>query len=196
MNASIRPFQDEDEAAVVGVWHRSGQAAYAFLPLWQTLTLDHAGKIFREVVRIRCNIWVGTLEEQVVAYLAMKASYIDRMYVDPSEWRKGWGTRLVDFAKSLSPDGLELHTHQENHPARRLYEKLGFNAMKFGTSPPPESAPDVEYHWRPDNRRCRPTALRGCRYSSAAAERQAVRPRKAKPSRAAYDSQGRTSRQR
>jgi hypothetical protein len=86
--ASVRPFQNEDEPAVVGVWHRSGKAACAFLPLWQTLTLDHAGKIFREVIRIRCNIWVGTLDDQVVAYLAMKGSYIDRMYVDPSEWRK------------------------------------------------------------------------------------------------------------
>jgi ribosomal protein S18 acetylase RimI-like enzyme len=152
MNVSIRPFQDEDEAAVVGVWHRSGRAAYAFLPLWQSLTLDYAGKIFREVIRNGCNIWVGTLDGQVVAYLAMKGSYIARMYVDPSEWRKGWGTRLVDFAKSLSPNGLELHTHQENHAARRLYEKHGFKAVKFGTSPPPESAPDVEYHWKPDNK--------------------------------------------
>lgn len=24
-----------------------------------------------------------------------------------------------------------------------------FVAVRFGTSPPPESAPDVEYHWRP-----------------------------------------------
>jgi ribosomal protein S18 acetylase RimI-like enzyme len=152
MNVSIRTFQDEDESAVVSVWHRSGQAAYGFLPLWQTLTLDHADKIFREVIRIQCKIWVGTLDEQVVAYLAMKGSYIDRMYVDPSEWRKGWGSRLVVFAKSLSPDGLELHTHQENGPARKFYETHGFNAVKFGTSPPPESAPDVEYHWRPDNK--------------------------------------------
>ena len=36
--------------------------------------------------------------------------------------------------------------------SKAFYEKLGFNAMKFGTSPPPESAPDVEYHWRPDNK--------------------------------------------
>ncbi len=152
VNVSIRTFQNEDEPAVVGVWHRSGKAAYAFLPLWQTLTLDHAGKIFREVIRIQCNIWVGTLDDQVVAYLAMKGSYIDRMFVDPSEWRKGWGTRLVVFAKSLSPNGLELHTHQANHAARRLYEKHGFKAVKFGTSPLPESAHDVEYHWRPDNK--------------------------------------------
>jgi hypothetical protein len=30
-----------------------------------------------------------------------------------------------------------------------LYEKHGFKAVKFGLSPPPESAPDVEYRWRP-----------------------------------------------
>jgi len=134
-NTSIRLFRD-DEPAVVGVWHRSGQGAYAFLPSWQTLTLDRAGTIFREVILGQCK--------QVVAYLAMKGSYIDRMFVDPSQWRKGWGTRLVVFAKSLSPNGLELHTHQENHAARRLYERHGFRAVKFGTSPPPELAPDVE----------------------------------------------------
>ena len=65
----------------------------------------------------------------------MKGSYIDRMFVDPSQWRKGWGTRLVAFAKSLSPNGLELHTHQENHAVRMLYERHGFQAVKFGTSP-------------------------------------------------------------
>jgi ribosomal protein S18 acetylase RimI-like enzyme len=79
------------------------------------------------------------------------------MYVDPSQWRKGWGTRLVVFAKSLSPSGLELHTHQENRAARRLYETHGFKAVRFGTSPPPESAPDVEYHWKPDNKKLRGT---------------------------------------
>lgn len=81
----------------------------------------------------------------------MKGSYIDRMYVDSSEWHKGWGTQLLAFAKMFCPQGLELHTHQENHGARRFYEKHGFKAVRFGTSPPPESAPDVEYHWRPDD---------------------------------------------
>ena len=133
------------------MWYRSGRAAYTFLPLWQALTLDRAATIFREVIRCQCKIWVGTLNEQVVAYLALKGSYIDRMYVDAGEWHKGWGTQLVVFAKRVCPHGLELHTHQENHGARRFYEKHGFKAVRFGTSPPPESAPDVEYHWRPDD---------------------------------------------
>ena len=145
----IRPFHDADEAEVVGVWHRSGLAAYPYLPTWQALTMERAQFIFHNIIRAQCAIWVGTVDAQIVAYLAMNKSYIDRLYVDPSEWRKGWGTRFIRLAKRLSPSGLELHTHQANAAARALYERHGFQAITFGISPPPESAPDVEYHWRP-----------------------------------------------
>jgi ribosomal protein S18 acetylase RimI-like enzyme len=145
----IRKFRDADEADVVGVWYRSGMAAYTYLPTWQAMTLEQARWVWTNIIRPKCTIWVGTLDEQIVAYLAMSGSYIDRLYVDPAEWRKGWGTRFVNLAKQLSPQGLELHTHVENLAARALYERHGFKAVRFGTSPPPESAPDVEYHWRP-----------------------------------------------
>jgi hypothetical protein len=45
--------------------------------------------------------------------------------------------------------GLECHTHQENQAARAFYERNDFIAVKYGISPPPESAADIEYHWRP-----------------------------------------------
>lgn len=150
MTEVIRPYLPGDEAAVAGVWHRSGQAAYTYLPTWQQFTWEHAQEVFRQVIVSHCELWVGTLDERVVAYLAMRNSYVDRLYVDPPEQGKGWGRRLIEFAKALHPQGLELHTHQENHTARALYERQGFVAVKFGVSPPPESAPDVEYHWRPN----------------------------------------------
>jgi len=106
----IRPFQDADEMDTAAVWHRSGLAAYPYLPTWQALTLEKARWIFHHVIRAECDIWVGTLAGQVVAYLAMKGSQLNRLYVDPAEWRKGWGTRLVVLAKQLSPTGLELRT--------------------------------------------------------------------------------------
>jgi ribosomal protein S18 acetylase RimI-like enzyme len=147
---TIRPFQPADAADVVAVWHRAGMAAYTFLPTWQAFTLEQARGVFDRIIRPHCVIWVATLDEHIVAYLAMKETYIDRLYVDPLEWRQGWGTQLVHFAKQVSPRGLELHTHQENVAARALYERHGFRAVKFGYSPPPESVPDVEYHWRPE----------------------------------------------
>ena len=134
---------------VVAVWHRSGIAAYTFLPTWQAFALEEARLVFDRIIRPNCAIWVATLDERVVAYLAMKGTYIDRLYVDPPEWRRGWGTRLVNFAKQMCPLGLELYTHQEHPVARAFYERHEFRAVKFGLSPPPESAPDVEYHWRP-----------------------------------------------
>ncbi len=145
----IRPFQDADEFDTAAVWHRSGLAAYSYLPTWQAMTLETAQWVFHNVIRSQCAIWVGTLNGRVVSYLAMKGSLLNRLYIDPLEWRKGWGTKFVVFAKQLSPIGLELYTHQENYAARALYERHGFVAVKYGISPPPESAPDVEYHWRP-----------------------------------------------
>ena len=145
----IREFQDADELEVVRVWHRSAVAAYTYFPTWQELTIETAQFVFHNIIRTKCAIWVGTLDEHIVAHLAINGSYIDRLYVDPSQWGNGWGTRFINLAKQLSPSGLELHTHRENHAARSLYECHGFKAVRFGISPPPESAPDVEYHWRP-----------------------------------------------
>jgi putative acetyltransferase len=148
-NQFIRLYQSEDELAVVTIWHQAGQAAYSFLPTWQAFTLEQARVVFQKIILSQCTIWVGTRGERVVAYLAMNDSYLDRLFVDPSEQHQGWGTRLIEYAKKLQPQGLELHTHQENYAARALYEKHGFVAVRFGISSPPESAPDVEYHWRP-----------------------------------------------
>lgn len=149
----IRPFEPADEAAVAEVWWRSGRAAYPYLPTWQTFSQEKARRVMREVLIPRNRFWVGLNDSRLVAFLAMEGPCIDRLYVDPDTWHTGWGTRFVELAKSLSPDQLELHTHQQNHSARRLYEKHGFVAERFGISPPPESAPDVFYRWIPTEAR-------------------------------------------
>ena len=66
--------------------------------------------------------------------------------------RCGVGTALLRKAAELSPDGLRLFTFQRNERARSFYEKHGFRVVKFGTSPPPENEPDVEYRWEPETR--------------------------------------------
>ena len=146
---NIRKFRESDADAVAAIWHRAGQATYTYLPAWQTFSLEKAKEVFRTVIQPKCAIWVGTMDDQIAAFLALDGSYLEWLYVDPDQWRKGWGTRLLQLAKTLSPAGLELHTHQANRLARVFYERQGFVAVKYGTSPPPESAPDVEYHWRP-----------------------------------------------
>ena len=145
----IRRYDSRDEIQTFNVWFRSGKATYRFLPTWEAFSYDQARSVFRNRIVATCEVWVAERRNAIVAYLAMDGSYVDRLYVDPEQLRKGWGQLLIEKAKQLSPGGLELHTHQQNHQARAFYEANGFKAVRFGTSPPPESAPDVEYHWRP-----------------------------------------------
>lgn len=144
----IRPMTDAECDSVAAVWHRTGVRAYTYLPAWQTLSADKAREIFRDIAG-RCDMTVIEHDGAIGGFLAMHGSYVDRLYIDPACQGRGLGLALMDHARRLSPGGLELHTHVENHPARSFYRRLGFVAVRFGTSPAPESAPDVEYHWRP-----------------------------------------------
>ena len=129
------------------VWYRSGKDEYDYLPMFQALDEDEALSVFKNLILAHCEIWVYETAGDICGFLAMKASYIDRLYVDPAHQRQGVGSALLNHAMSLSPSGLQLHTHQQNNRARKLYEEAGFVAVKYGVSPPPESVPDVEYHW-------------------------------------------------
>jgi GrpB-like predicted nucleotidyltransferase (UPF0157 family)/GNAT superfamily N-acetyltransferase len=147
---NIRRMLQSESKAVAELWHRTKKEAYPYLPLEQVRTVDEDSEFFHQVLLPRCDIWVAEKEGQIVGFFAIKGSYIDRLYVSPPLQGIGIGTALIRRAMKLSPSGLELHTHQKNHSARRFYERHGFVAVRFGISPPPEDEPDVEYHWRPE----------------------------------------------
>lgn len=152
----IRPFETQDEARVAEIWHRAGLAEYSYLPAFQALDGAQARKIFHDIIANECDIWLEVEGPNIRGFIALKASYVDRLYVDPLSQRVGVGKTLIHYAKTLQPQGLELHTHQQNTRACRFYQCLGFKAVKYGVSPPPELVADVEYHWRPEITLCNP----------------------------------------
>ena len=145
----IRRLRSTEIDHVALIWYRSGLDEYDYLPRFQALDESEALKVFRNVILPKNQLWVEEKNSITRGFLALNNSYIDRLYVDPDHQRAGVGSRLLDHAKSVFPDGLQLHTHQQNVRARNFYEKHGFVAAKFGVSPAPESVPDVEYHWSP-----------------------------------------------
>jgi len=96
----------------------------------------------------RNKIWVVEMDKRPVAFMAMQDEFIDQLYVHADYQQRGTGQALLNRARELSPNHVWLYTLQINVNARAFYEKNGFVAEKFGISPPPESEPDVEYHWR------------------------------------------------
>ena len=104
---------------------------------------------FKNHILVKDDVWIAEIQSKLVGFMAIQEDLIDHLYVDPDHWRHGIGKMLLDHARTLSPKHLWLYTLQVNTNARAFYVKNGFVAKKFGISPPPESEPDVEYHWNP-----------------------------------------------
>ena len=145
----VRPLREEEIDAVIRLWHASKRVAYPYLPLEQSRTLAEDARFFRQRILPRSSVWVAEEDGTLLGFMALEGSYLDRLYIHPEHQRRGVGTALMEKAKELSPSGLQLHTHVKNTQACAFYEQHGFRAVKYGTSPPPENEPDVEYHWTP-----------------------------------------------
>lgn len=134
---------------VIELWNETCIDTYDFIEIERSYSLADRRAFFLERIEPACKLWVAVDAGSLIGYLALRQSYVDRLYVLPRTQRRGAGAALMQKARELSPAGLELHTHQKNSKARAFYEKEGFKAVHFGTSPAPENEPDVEYHWRP-----------------------------------------------
>ncbi len=145
----IREEAAGEREALVRMWGETKRDAYPYLPLEREHTFEDDLAFFADHIAPRCAIWVAEEHGELLGFLALGGSYLDRLYVHPRHQRRGVGTALLEKAVALSPTGIELHTHQKNAAACAFYERHGFIAVKLGVSPPPESEPDVEYHWRP-----------------------------------------------
>jgi GNAT superfamily N-acetyltransferase len=149
-NFIIRDYRAEDFDSVTSLWRISREKSLPDFQLEKGHFFYEDCNYFRQNVLMENQIWVVDVASHPVAFMAMNMDFIDQLYIHPDHWRRGIGETLINFAKARSPEHLWLYTLQVNVNARAFYEKNGFIAEKFGISPPPESEPDMEYHWRPD----------------------------------------------
>ncbi|XOV83688.1 MAG: GNAT family N-acetyltransferase [bacterium] len=143
----IRRYRAADLHGTALVWFKSGIQVYAYLPEFQKLNQAQAQQVFSKIIEPQNSIWVFEQDAQIIGFIALQDSYIDRLYVDPMHQNRGVGSALLNHAKTLHPDFLSLHTHQANHQARAFYARAGFFEYRLGLSPAPENVPDVECHW-------------------------------------------------
>lgn len=147
----IREYQVEDFDVVTVLWRISREKSLPEFQLEKGHFFYEDRNYFQNYVLKNNKVWVVEWENRPVAFIAMNKDFVDQLYIDPDYQRRGIGRLLLDFAREQSPEHLWLYTHQVNVQARAFYEKNGFVAEKFGVSPPPESEPDVEYHWHKSN---------------------------------------------
>ena len=146
---TIRPYRKNDFDAVAILWRIARERSLPDFQRAKGYFFVEDIEYFRDHIVPRNKLWVAKLDSTRVGYMAMQNDFVDQLYIHPDFWRRGIGAALLKHAKLLSPEHVWLFTLQVNMQARGFYEKHGFVAERLGVSPPPESEPDVEYHWRP-----------------------------------------------
>ena len=142
----IRRARPEDVDAIAALYERS-LATLNFLPTLHTLEEHRAW--FGRVVAER-EVWVWQ-EVAVLGFIALDATTVDYLYLEPKVTGRGIGSALLDHAKKRRPKGFTLWTFQQNEGARRFYERHGLRAIRFTDGEGNEErTPDVLYEWRPD----------------------------------------------
>lgn len=66
------------------------------------------------------------VEKKPVGIVSVRGSLIEDLYVLPAEQRKGYGTRLLEFAVGQCSGLPTLWILENNTGAERLYRRLGF----------------------------------------------------------------------
>jgi putative acetyltransferase len=145
----IRQYENVDFEPVTRIWRRSREESLPEFQREKGHPFEMDQWYFKEHILTKNNVLIADSNGQPAGFMAMRTDFIDHLYVDPDYWRQEIGSSLLVHARSVSPQHLWLYTLQINHVARAFYQKHGFIARKFGISPPPESEPDVEYHWYP-----------------------------------------------
>ena len=147
-NFLIRDYRPEDFDPVTILWRISREKSLPEFQQRKGHFFFEDQNYFHNHVLKENKVFVVEMDRRPVAFMAMREDFIDQLYVHPDFQNRGIGKALLDHARQFSPEHIWLYTLQINVNARVFYEKNGFIAEKFGISPPPESEPDVEYHWR------------------------------------------------
>jgi putative acetyltransferase len=127
----IRPYARADQDQLLDVWERAARIAHSFLPA------QHFEDERREITDTWLDIAETTVfesEGQVVGFLCLLGDEVGGIFVDPDHQRTGIGRALMDDARAKR-DSLELGVLEANAPARRFYEKYGFEVVERRVEP-------------------------------------------------------------
>ena len=147
---TLRRAEAADSAAVAEVWIASfGQA----LPAVRRAHDDEDVRRWVATYLVpRTEVWVATVDDEVVAMMALAPGWIEQLYVLPGRQGLGIGTALVHLAQQRCADegweSLQLWTFQVNVPARNFYVGQGFHDVELTDGATNEERePDVRMLW-------------------------------------------------
>jgi putative acetyltransferase len=122
---TLRPYRLDDEDALIELWLTTWREAYP--------SIDFAARVpwwrerWRNELVPNAEVIVAELAGAPVGFVTIdRKGYLDQLVVAPDHWGSKLAEALLDEAKRLSPDSIELLVNDDNARAIRFYERNGF----------------------------------------------------------------------
>lgn len=124
---------------------------------WLPRTLDRAATeaLFSPELLDKRTIFVAEHERVIVGYLSLdrEAAFVHALYLRPEARGHGVGKVMLNAAKKICPQGLELTIFEPNRRAFRFYVREGFIEVPEGRKEDTEEGvPTLLMRWKNDDR--------------------------------------------
>jgi putative acetyltransferase len=122
----LRPYADADEDAAIELWRRTW--AHHFPQIDFNARQAWWRERWKQELVPVAHVVLADVDGTLAGFVTVdpKTHYLDQLVVAPEHWGTGVADALLDEAKRLSPEGLELLVNKDNYRAIRFYEKNGF----------------------------------------------------------------------
>jgi putative acetyltransferase len=144
----LRPYTAADEDAAIELWRRTWQLHYPHIDF--SSRVDWWRERWRNELVPSATITVAEGGGTIIGFVTADPGTLDldQMVVAPEAWGTEVAAALIDEAKRLSPQGLDLRVNKDNDRAVRFYQKHGFvicgEAFNWRSG-----APVHKMSWRP-----------------------------------------------
>lgn len=122
----IRPYADEDNARLVGIWLAAVRATHHFL------TEDDIQFFLprlRDLHIPELEVYVAEGEDGLVrGFAGLDGANLEMLFIDPAHHGRGIGRQLIDHAVALK-GRLKVDVNEQNPGALAFYLKCGFTQI-------------------------------------------------------------------
>lgn len=126
MPLTLRPYTTADEDTAIELWRRTW--AHHFPHIDFNARVAWWRERWRQDLIPVAHVVLAESDGALTGFVTVDPAtrYLDQIVVAPEHWGSGVALALLDEAKRLSPNGLELLVNKDNARAIRFYEKHGF----------------------------------------------------------------------
>lgn len=152
---TVIEYRLEFALETVKMWRQSFQRAMGLVEQENYSDLIDQLNFFSTIETSKIRVAINTNDSSIIGLLVQDGRFVEQLYVHVEYQQQGIGSRLLNEAKEVSPNCVELATFQRNIGAQSFYRKHGFVEINRGYAvhlgnpwaTSKEDLADIKYRW-------------------------------------------------